>query len=73
MLPSSAAPLAANYAKIMAKTGRPTSYPQEIADAICDEIATTDHALSRICEREGMPDVRTVYRWLEANEDFRQQ
>lgn len=39
----------------MAKTGRPTTYSQEIADAICEEIATTDHALYRICEREGMP------------------
>jgi transposase-like protein len=52
------------------KTGRPSRYSPEIADAICDEIATTDHALHRICEREGMPEARTVYRWLES---FRQQ
>ena len=32
------------------------AYSPEIADAICEEIATTDHAQQRICEREGMPD-----------------
>ena len=54
----------------MAKTGRPTTYSQEIADAICEELATTDHALHRICEREGMPDHATVYRWIASNQDF---
>ena len=54
----------------MAKTGRPTTYTPEIADAICEEIATTDHALHRICEREGIPDHATVYRWLASNQDF---
>jgi hypothetical protein len=36
----------------MAKTGRPTSYSQNIADAICEEIATTDHSLRRICANQ---------------------
>jgi hypothetical protein len=54
----------------MAKTGRPTTYTPEIAEAICEEIATTDHALHRICEREDMPDHATVYRWLASNQDF---
>ena len=54
----------------MAKTGRPSSYSPEIADAICEETATTDHALHRICEREGMPDHATVYRWLASNQKF---
>jgi hypothetical protein len=49
----------------MAKTGRPTSYSPEIAGAICDEIASTEHGLERICRGEGMPDARSVYRWLE--------
>jgi len=48
----------------MAKTGRPTSYSQNIADAICEEIATTDHSLCRICDAEGMPSPSTVYLWL---------
>ena len=33
----------------------------------------TNHGLERICRGEGMPDVRTVYRWLEAHDDFRQK
>ena len=57
----------------MAKTGRPTSYNTEIAHAICEEMAHTDHSLRRICDAEGMPDPATVYRWLEAHEDFRDQ
>jgi hypothetical protein len=56
----------------MAKTGRPTSYSSEIADAICEEIATTDHSLLSICSREDMPSQSMVYRWLEAHEDFRE-
>jgi hypothetical protein len=40
----------------MAKTGRPTSYSTEIADAICEEIATTDHCLLSICVR--LPGMR---------------
>ena len=54
----------------MAKTGRPSSYNPEIADAICDEIATTDHSLVAICSQDGMPSQSMVYRWLEANEDL---
>ena len=57
----------------MAKTRRPTTYSEAIADAICDELSTTDHGLERICRGNGMPDVRTVYRWLEAQDDFRQR
>jgi hypothetical protein len=57
----------------MAKTGRPTSYSPEIAHAICDEMANTDHSLERICGAEGMPEARTVYRWLNAHEEFRQR
>ena len=54
----------------MAKTGRPTSYSPEIADTICEEIATTDHSLVAICSRDGMPSQTMVYRWLEAHADF---
>jgi hypothetical protein len=45
------------------------NYSPEIADAICEEMATTDHALHRICE-QGMPDHATVYRWLASNQEF---
>jgi hypothetical protein len=57
----------------MAKTGRPTSYSQIIADAICEEIATTDHSLRRICDAEGMPSPSTVYLWLGRVLEFSEQ
>src|SRR5215469_3135177 len=57
----------------MAKTGRPTTYNQAIADANCEEMANTDRSLERICSAEGMPEARSVYRWLNVHEDFRQQ
>ena len=52
----------------MAKTGRPTSYNQRIGDAICEEMATTDHSLRRICEAESMPSPSTVYLWLDGSD-----
>lgn len=56
----------------MAKRGRPSTYSQEVADAICERIAAGE-SLRLIVLEETMPDERTVYRWLERNEDFRQQ
>jgi hypothetical protein len=61
------------YRKAMARKGRPTSYSIEIADAICEEIATTDQSLLAICTRKGMPSQSIVYRWLEAHWDFREK
>lgn len=52
------------------KMGRPTKFTQEIAERICEEIATTNKGLSTICSAEDMPNVRTVYRWLRDDEDF---
>lgn len=53
--------------------GRPSSYSPEIADAICEELAN-GAVLYRICkERDDFPDTRTVYRWMEANEEFRRK
>ena len=52
--------------------GRPSEYNEIIADAICDELAI-GHSLLKICEADDFPSERTVYRWLEQNEDFRQK
>lgn len=57
----------------MAKTGRPSAYSLEIADAICKEIATRDHSLVAICSRDDMLPQSMVYRWLEAHDDFRER
>lgn len=47
---------------------RPTKYSKEIADKICQEIATTSKGLNAICKIDGMPSVRTVYNWLNDSE-----
>ena len=57
--------------------GRPSSFSQDIADRICEQIATSSKSLKRICEEEGMPTVRTVFNWInqgereDSNEDLR--
>jgi len=54
--------------------GRPSSFTDEIADAICAELAD-GRSLRSICLADDMPDQRTVHRWLsdDRHEDFRQQ
>lgn len=44
-------------------TGRPSSFTQETADAICDRLAEGE-SLRTVCGDEKMPDLRTVRRWL---------
>lgn len=53
--------------------GRPSVYSNELADAICEAIATGEHsgALHLICQRrDDFPTERTVYSWLQNNEAF---
>lgn len=54
------------------KVGRPSKFTQSVADEICDEIAR-GRSLRSICASASMPTDRTVYRWLEAEPEFRQQ
>ncbi len=51
-------------------TGRPSSYTEELACAICERIADGE-SLKAICSDEGMPHRATVFRWLGSNESFR--
>lgn len=54
--------------------GRPTIYSQELADVICDRIATSSLSLKKLCDNdEFMPYSGTVLRWLREKEDFRNQ
>jgi hypothetical protein len=46
------------------KGGAPEVWTQEIADRICEEIATSTKSLRTICKIEGMPCVSTVLKWL---------
>lgn len=50
--------------------GRPTTYNLEIGLAICERIAQGE-TLSQVCASPDMPARATVYRWQEANLEFR--
>jgi len=52
------------------KVGRPTKYNEAIADEICEELAKGRSLLS-ITQSNDMPHPSTIYRWLEAEEEFR--
>lgn len=53
-------------------TGRPTDYSDDIAAAICSELAA-GRSLRSVCADNGMPDKATVFRWLAKHESFRDQ
>ena len=45
------------------KTGRPSSYTEDMADRICELIADGE-SLRSICRAEDMPAKSTVFKWL---------
>lgn len=47
-----------------------STYTEEMANIICERIANGE-SLKAMCEEDGMPDKSTVFRWLTANESFR--
>ena len=51
--------------------GRPSSYTTEIAERICEELASGKH-LHMICKEDWAPGERTVYQWLDKNPAFAQ-
>lgn len=54
------------------KTGRPSTYSDEMAEQICSLIAE-GKTVTQICRMKGMPPMRTIFRWLESHESFRQK
>jgi len=44
--------------------GRPNILTDDMANAICEQIATTSKSLKTICKPDDMPSVRTVLYWL---------
>jgi transposase len=52
--------------------GRPSTFSQTIADAICDRLADGE-SLRTVCRDERMPGKSTVFRWLAANQVFQDQ
>jgi len=55
-----------------AKTGRPSDYLPEVAADICARLADGE-SLRKVCERPGMPNKATVFRWIAQHEEFRDQ
>lgn len=49
-----------------------SKFSEELADRICERLADGE-SLRSICADEEMPDKSTVFRWLAANETFRDQ
>lgn len=52
--------------------GRPSEFTSDLADRICERLADGE-SLRKICCDEAMPCQTTIYRWLKANDEFRQQ
>lgn len=58
----------------MAKMGRPTLYTPELAERICQLIATNAMSMKRICSTyKDLPDDTTIYDWLVKYPDFSRQ
>lgn len=52
--------------------GRPTDYTLELAEEICNAIATTGEGLRELCKgNPHWPARRNIYHWLVKHEDFR--
>lgn len=56
----------------MVAVGRPSTFTQAVADAICDRLAEGE-SLRAICADESMPNRATVFRWLAADQSFSDQ
>lgn len=54
--------------------GRPTDYTQELADLICELVASTTCGLIKLCKNNPeLPDKATINRWRHRFPDFRAQ
>ena len=47
-----------------------STYTEEIADRICERIATSSDGLHAICSEDGMPSPSTVFKWLTEQSTF---
>lgn len=54
------------------KLGRPSKYSDELAEKICELIAS-GMSLRTVCSQDGMPSAVTVCKWLSENEEFSKQ
>lgn len=57
--------------KPKAKIGRPSIFTQELADKICNTIATNSGGLKKLCAQfDFMPDEQTINEWRWKNRNF---
>lgn len=56
----------------MAIMGRPTTYNQEVASAICGRMANGE-SLRSICRDDSMPALSTVFLWVGKHSEFSEQ
>ena len=54
------------------KMGRPSEYLPEVGEDICN-LLMSGESLRSICERPGMPNRTTVFRWIQSFDGFRNQ
>lgn len=54
------------------RTGRPSIYSEELVDEICERIAN-GQSVRELCRDDAMPGMSTLFRWLAANESFRER
>ncbi len=62
---------ASDGAEVKRSVGRPSNYSLDIAIEICARLATGE-SLNSICRDESMPGLSTVYRWIAAQDEFRE-
>ncbi len=60
------------YNLVMAKVGRPTTYTQELADEMCNQIAM-GYSMRKVCEQKKMPAMSTFFKWIREHEEFSKQ
>ena len=54
--------------------GRPSIYTEELADRICDAVATHPWGIKRLCAHfDWMPTFTTIYQWRWKRPEFSQQ
>jgi transposase-like protein len=51
-------------------SGRPSSYTEELADRICEAVATNAVGLEHICKANDFPNPSTIDAWRKAHPDF---
>lgn len=61
-------------AEIKTKRGRPTTYTPELANEICDSIASTSKGTKKLCkENTHWPCQDTLFTWLKIYPEFSEQ